>query len=71
MDGFELVGNDKIVELLNVSTALCSRCNGPARVPEDVLAIVGRKSGENEKAEAALVLCQPCVREIMEGTEDE
>lgn len=34
-----ITGNEKIGELLDVSTAACSVCEGPARVPEDVAAV--------------------------------
>ena len=35
----EWVGEEKIEEILNVSTGACSYCGGPARVPEDVAAV--------------------------------
>lgn len=32
-------GNEKIAELMDVSTGACTGCKRPARVPEDVVAV--------------------------------
>lgn len=39
MTRVEWTGNEKIAELLDVSTGACVYCGGAARVPEDVAAV--------------------------------
>lgn len=51
----EWAKGEKIAELLDVTTAACTICRGPARVPEDVVAVV-----EQDGRKVALVVCESC-----------
>jgi hypothetical protein len=51
----EWTGNEKIMELLDVSTGACSYCGGAARVPEDVAAVY--QSGETT---VPVIVCPAC-----------
>lgn len=55
MTRVEWTGNESIRDLLDVSTGACSYCGGPARVPEDVAAIV-----EEKDKRTPLIVCPAC-----------
>ena len=51
----EWTGNEQVSEMLDVSTAACTNCGGPARVPEDVAAVF-----QLGKVRTPVVVCEPC-----------
>ena len=59
-DEVKWVGNPDIAKLLDVSTAACSFCGGPARVPEDVAAV--KQVGD---ALTHMIVCPDCAPEFM------
>lgn len=65
----EWTSNDEILENLDVSTAACSACGGPARVPEDVLAVLTGSSGP--KPYVVCPDCQPAVMDRLRRLLDE
>ena len=52
----EWVGNEQIVAKLDVSTAACTYCGNPARVPEDVAAMIEAEG----KQPFPVVVCPNC-----------
>lgn len=55
MTRLEWAGNEKISEMLDVMTGACSYCHGPARVPEDVAAVM-----EHKGEQTPLIVCPAC-----------
>lgn len=62
MPDVHLADNDKIAELMDVSTGACTLCGGAAKVPEDVLAVV--TTGDNDPHPAAVIVCETCLPEL-------
>lgn len=56
----------RIGEMLDVSTGACSYCKGPARVPEDVAAVM-----EHQGEQWPLIVCPSCYPSFMERLEQE
>lgn len=51
---------EEIAEQMDVVTAACSYCGGPARVPEDVMAVQVDSTGRQRP----LVCCERCTPEV-------
>lgn len=65
MTRVEWSSGKEIEAKLDVSTGACSYCKGPARVPEDVAAVMERK-GEH----VPLIVCEACSPAFMARLDD-
>lgn len=55
MTRVQWAGNKEIAGMLDVSTGACTYCGGPARVPEDVAAVM-----EHKGEQVSLIVCVNC-----------